>query len=215
MVRVSESFGCQVSLIALFWETVKVFMKRWIWHGIVNLISKKKASKLASFVRGFRKFVLEVSVDAKAGMWCSAFLFFLWFVLPCWFLIFVHIVPSKFEFPLRFSAKEIVCEVSIVKGVVFLECSCVLRCSHQQAVCMTWLSWLDWQRRWKRVGLLLFALCFRQCEVPTFLMGSMFSGHWNSLSYSNSSVVLHCVFCDAYQLQVSVCLLQNERRCWT
>lgn len=56
---------------------------------------------------------------------------------------FVNTVPSKFEFPLWCSAKEIVCEVSIVKGVVFLECSCVLRCSHQQAVCMTWLSWLD------------------------------------------------------------------------
>lgn len=74
-------------------------------------------------------------------MLCFSFLF----VICSTMLIsdFVHVVPSKLEFPLQRSAKEIVCEVSIVRGVVFLECSCVLRCSHQQAVCMTWLSWLD------------------------------------------------------------------------
>lgn len=147
-------------------------------------------------------------------MWCSASPVFLWFVLPCWFLILF--VLSLLSLSSHCSAlPEKVCEVSIVKGVVFLECSCVLRCSHQQAVCMTWLSWLDWQRRWKRGGLLLFALCFRQCEVPTFLMGSVFSGYWNSLSYSNGA---QKCFTLCFVMHISykyLSFLQNVRRCWT
>lgn len=62
-------------------------------------------------------------------------------------------------------------------------------------------------------GRLLFAQCFRQYEVPTFLMGACFGPLKLSELQQQSAVVLHSVFYDACRLQVSLPFLQNIQRC--
>ena len=189
MVRISESFSCQVSLIALRWVTVEVFTRWWSWHAVVNLILIKiwKTPKLAlSQLMGSENLSWKYQFVLKQA--CGALMCFLfsdlfyhidfWCCSYCTFHIWVPIAllcqassPSdshceRHRFPALSGA---VCWDALISGL------------------FAWLGCLDLIGKGGEgvFGGLLFTLCFKQCEVPTFLMGSMLLGHWNSLSYSS------------------------------